>query len=318
MKLPLRYHSTMATGSGIEAFADMLGRYPNVRGFTPIASEKKFVFEANWIGIGSVLLTAGSSSGFSFSETAEDRLTLAIPLAGRAEVVAGGKTMQLSANGVLASGLSDIRATYHPGFAALFLTVGLDELETYASAATGQKLELPGEATVFWGLLAHRFRTVVMEAVNTIDAFEGDAARCMPILRLDEHLMRMAVAALSCGHSSNEEDAPDLSDQQIRRARAFIEENAARGIGVSDVARAAGVSVRTLQVAFSRRLHCSPYSYIQEQRLRLAYQALLNAKPDQTVREIARSFGFGHFGRFSMMIRRLSGKSPSEILRREG
>ncbi len=89
------------------------------------------------------------------------------------------------------------------------------------------------------------------------------------------------------------------------------------GHTVADLARASGVSVRTLEKAFRRRFGLSPYGYLRQVRLKRV-RAELTA-PDaanKTVSEVAARWGFSHFGRFAQEYRKKYHENPSETVRR--
>jgi adenylate cyclase len=76
-----------------------------------------------------------------------------------------------------------------------------------------------------------------------------------------------------------------------------------------------GVAERTLNAHFRTFLGLSPISYLRRLRLAAAREALLAGEPGVSVTEVARQFGFNHFGRFAGQYRRCFGESPSATLR---
>lgn len=103
----------------------------------------------------------------------------------------------------------------------------------------------------------------------------------------------------------------------IRRAVEFVDANAQRDIGVADIAEAARLGVRGLQVAFRRHRDQTPLEYLRQVRMENAHRDLRNAEPAEgaTVAEVASRWGFTHPGRFAVEYRRLFGRHPSETLR---
>ena len=59
----------------------------------------------------------------------------------------------------------------------------------------------------------------------------------------------------------------------------FIEENAHADITVADIAAAASVTVRAIQLAFRRHLDTTPLEYLRRVRLGHAHRDLLAADP---------------------------------------
>ncbi|WP_443027344.1 helix-turn-helix transcriptional regulator [Sphingomonas sp. LR61] len=80
--------------------------------------------------------------------------------------------------------------------------------------------------------------------------------------------------------------------------------------------RGGGLSPRGLQQSLRRHLDQTPGDLLREVRLDGARADLLGGARDETsVAEIARSWGFGHLGRFSATYRARFGELPSESLR---
>jgi AraC-like DNA-binding protein len=106
---------------------------------------------------------------------------------------------------------------------------------------------------------------------------------------------------------SHNADLPIVS-RDVRRAEAYIRSNVARDIRLEDIARDAGVSVRTLQTSFRRDRHVTPMQYLRNLRLDAARERLLAGS---SVSEAALDAGFSHQGRFAHYYRGRFGHSPS-------
>ncbi|AVA24345.1 AraC family transcriptional regulator [Rhizobium sp. NXC24] len=107
-----------------------------------------------------------------------------------------------------------------------------------------------------------------------------------------------------------------IAPRQLRRALEFARAHIAMPITITDMAAAAGVSVRALQINFRRFLNVTPMAYLRQLRLDGARQDLLTATPSATVSEIARRWGFIHLGRFSQEYRTAFGVLPKYDLGR--
>ena len=104
--------------------------------------------------------------------------------------------------------------------------------------------------------------------------------------------------------------------QRLRRAIAFIDDNAHLDIRLTDIAMAIGVTPRTVQYTFRRYLGTTPLEYLRRVRLHRAHHDLQAADPAvDTVMEIAGRWQFSHPGRFSMAYKEAFGTSPSRTLR---
>ncbi len=109
---------------------------------------------------------------------------------------------------------------------------------------------------------------------------------------------------------------PTGSEAVVRRAVAFMEAHAHEPLGLTEVARQARTTPRTLQRAFRTRLDTSPSAHLRRLRLERAYQELTAADParGETVTAVAHRWGFGHPGRFAAACRAAYGRSPREVL----
>lgn len=113
-------------------------------------------------------------------------------------------------------------------------------------------------------------------------------------------------------HPANNRDA---HPQALKRAIAFIESRADQDIGVADIARAARVTIRSVQLAFRRHLGTTPMGYLRQVRLSCAHADLLNATPGDTVTMIAARWGYARPSVFAAHYRTSYGTSPSRTLR---
>jgi len=105
--------------------------------------------------------------------------------------------------------------------------------------------------------------------------------------------------------------------QTLRRAIAFIHDNAHSDIALTDIAVAIGVTPRSVQYTFRRHLGTTPLEYLRKVRLNRAHRDLQAADPAvDTVMAIAGRWRFGHPGRFSRAYKDAFGTSPSLTLRR--
>ena len=110
-------------------------------------------------------------------------------------------------------------------------------------------------------------------------------------------------------------DRRDASTATVRRAAAFVEEHAALDITVPEIAAAACVTVRALQLAFRRELDITPTAYLRRVRLARAHRELVGADPgEETVTAVAYRWGFSSASRFSAYYREGYGVSPKQTL----
>lgn len=143
---------------------------------------------------------------------------------------------------------------------------------------------------------------------------------------LDQELVRRAVgdvlianvlACFAVEFPAATEPHRDGQPATLRRALQFIDDNAARPIGVQEIAEAARLSPRGLQDLFRRSLGVTPIHHLRTVRLDAARADLLASGPEDTsVAEIANRWGFAHVARFAGWYREAYGENPSRTLRR--
>ena len=111
--------------------------------------------------------------------------------------------------------------------------------------------------------------------------------------------------------------AGDSHPLLLRQAVDFIQENAARDIGIGDIAAAVFLTPRTVQYMFRRHLDTTPTAYLRDVRLtRARHDLIAGYRGLTTVAETAARWGFAHTGRFAVLYRNTYGESPHETLRR--
>ncbi|MDL5159507.1 helix-turn-helix transcriptional regulator [Actinomycetospora termitidis] len=176
---------------------------------------------------------------------------------------------------------------------------------------TGLDPVSPGAAHFWDATVAHVRDTVLDDAV----------ARESPLVQGEA--FRMLAAALlttfpNTARAAEGGRVPRVEPAVVRRAAQFMDEHAHDAIGLEDVAAAARVSPRALQMAFRRHRDQTPLEYLRRVRMARAHQDLRDGDPTRgdTVAEIAARWGFGNAGRFSGEYRRVHGCSPNETLRR--
>lgn len=106
-----------------------------------------------------------------------------------------------------------------------------------------------------------------------------------------------------------------LPPHYVRKARDYIHGNIAEHISIATLAKATGVSARTLQTGFKRCFGQTPMEYLREQRIQYVHQELISAGPDTRVTDVFMKFGIYDFGRYARFYRERYGSLPSERLK---
>ncbi|WP_306214134.1 AraC family transcriptional regulator [Actinoplanes sp. RD1] len=149
-----------------------------------------------------------------------------------------------------------------------------------------------------------------------------DTRQALPVLVVGQ-LQRLAAVALIATFPNTTMTAArlpasgDAAPAVVRRAVAYVDGHADQPLTVDEIAAAAGVGVRALQIAFRRHLETTPMGYLRRVRREYAHRDLRAATPADgtTVTGVARRWGFTDVSRFSAAYREAYGQSPSRTLR---
>ncbi|NIL80401.1 helix-turn-helix domain-containing protein [Rhodococcoides kroppenstedtii] len=151
------------------------------------------------------------------------------------------------------------------------------------------------------------------------DVLSDPAAAASPLVRnsVTHHLVSCVLHAFpsTAVFEPTVEDRRDATPLLLRRAIAFIDDNAHRPVTVADVAAAVHVTPRALQLMFRRHRDCTPREYLRRVRLDHAHRDLQDAVPaGTTVAAVAARWGFAHPGKFAAHYRATYGVAPHATL----
>ncbi|MGW4482959.1 AraC-like ligand-binding domain-containing protein [Amycolatopsis sp. NPDC004368] len=112
------------------------------------------------------------------------------------------------------------------------------------------------------------------------------------------------------------DDEPERTPSaQVRRAMEYLLDHLAEPIGLSEVARRCGTSLRSLQAGFRRDLDTTPGQWLRAQRLDRARRLLAAGEPGTTtVTGVAAECGYFHLGEFAAQFKARFGVTPSAVL----
>jgi AraC-like DNA-binding protein len=114
------------------------------------------------------------------------------------------------------------------------------------------------------------------------------------------------------------EDRHDAHTAILHRAVTFIDEHAHQDVTIAEIAAAACVTIRAVQLAFRRHLNTTPMEYLRRVRLDHARRDLMAADPAKVkVTDVAHRWGFASPSRFATVYRQSFGVTPSSTLRRD-
>ena len=247
-----------------------------------------------------------------------------IPLCGQAEVHYGAQHVHSDGNtAVILSPHQPISMRWHTGCAQLILHIPRPLIEQHVAASPDE----PAAPLEFALALAQDsgpsagWCQLVRDLARNIDAhgcawLQHAAARSALQDMLLGGLLGLQPYQLSQAGGTLEPSA--ALPAYLQRAIDCIQAQAEQALGISDIARAACVSVRTLEEGFRRSLNTTPHAYLRQVRLQrvhgLLQQAARQGQP-LSLFEVAYRFGFFHLGRFSAYYKAQFGESPSATLR---
>lgn len=119
-------------------------------------------------------------------------------------------------------------------------------------------------------------------------------------------------------HRFNDRSSPKLLEATPRNIRAaidFMHANLHQPLTVTEIAEAAGVSVRSLQAGFQQFQDTTPIAYLRRLRLEAVHTELSLAENRLPVGEVALKWGFTQMGRFAAQYLAAYGIHPSVTAR---
>jgi AraC family ethanolamine operon transcriptional activator len=143
----------------------------------------------------------------------------------------------------------------------------------------------------------------------------------LPSMDIGHHALRTIEESLMQGvieaYSRSLSPPPPLSYRArlARRAHDYLVANSTTPVSISELCQEMNAAERTLHLGFLELYGMSPIKYLRFLRLNGAREVLAT-EPQLSVTDVATSWGFFHFGRFSEQYRKAFGELPSETRRR--
>jgi AraC-like DNA-binding protein len=243
-----------------------------------------------------------------------------IPLRGRADIVCDGQALSLDrGQSALLSPRQALRVRWSPGSEQLLVRVPHALLHATASdhglgphCASGVPPGLAPLAVVD-RIDGPRWRPLVQSLIALGPGTEGAPA---PHPAWERHCETgLALFLLTLGGRSAGADLalPHSPGGVLAAAGRYIQAHLSSVIALGDLARASGVSERTLHAHVTRAHGVHPMAWLRLQRLDAA-RAQLRSGRARSVAEVAQRCGFAHMGRFSAYYRERFGELPSATL----
>jgi len=144
---------------------------------------------------------------------------------------------------------------------------------------------------------------------------EEESAMGSRAVRLLEEACLALIVDLLCRQYevrfSSVRNTPAVESVRLARLLSWIAKNLDRPLPREELARQAGMSLRTFHRVFQRSLQMSPHEYVMRERIRRAREMLDDAGHPLPVTEIALACGFEDSNYFSRSFREATGQTPS-------
>ena len=176
------------------------------------------------------------------------------------------------------------------------------EQQVIGDFLNGHKVRQPGQSHL----------TGYFDCLFRLVKIEGDPYRDFFVNELMRQLILQIMAVLTTEKQPTALDDTVLQSN-LDRAIAFIEERLHEPISIRDVARAGGLSERSLRRVFRHRLNRTVVQEIQYRNMQRA--AALLALPELKAAEVGRRVGIDDPARFSRIFKQTMGASPRKFRR---
>ncbi|MFS0732300.1 helix-turn-helix transcriptional regulator [Microbacterium sp. 1P10UB] len=212
-----------------------------------------------------------------------------------------------------------IAATWNGAAQVRAFVFDRDAAATTARTLTGDdrlvlRVDDPEVRSGAWAAHWENTYRYVRSSLATAAATEGETSLVEAELRRTALVSTLMAFSTSFLHAGDHVAQTRAAPVAVRRAVAFITDNADAPITVDDVAQAAGISTRGLQLAFRRALGMTPTAYLRKVRLSGAHDELA-ARPGVPVRDVALRWGFADASRFAKYYREEYGRNPQVTAR---
>ncbi len=263
-----------------------------------------------------------------------------MPLRGSAEIESDGHCVSIAAGqAAVIAPRRNVRLRWSRDCEQLLLRVPLalvhdaavrsawpaQPLSASSSAPLHPATVLEGGASAQWAGLVQSLMELALPAAGVTDADPATACNPAWLDHVEQSLayflltqQRPAPGAPAAG--DDESAAPNANamlptadelEPPLAAAERYMRSRLYAPLSLDDLARAAGVSARTLHMYCKRRFGVGPMVWLRHVRLEAARQ-MLARDPDCLVTHAAMEFGFGHLGRFSAYYRERFGELPRQ------
>lgn len=244
-----------------------------------------------------------------------------IPLAGSAAITCGKNSIHSDVNmASIPDPREKLEMIWHDQNPQLLVYINRTILEKRLEDLIGREIHQPVRFNLGMDLTtpqARSWRTLVDSLVADVD-HEGLTMHSSVRTQFQDLIITGLL--LSQPHNYSESigsTAAPATSRSVRLAMQYCESNPQDPITVTQMAKVAGVSIRTLQDGFKKYVGMSPTDYLRDVRLSRVREDLIhNHTGDSSISDIAFLWGFTHLGRFAKIYSERFGELPSETVRK--
>jgi AraC-like DNA-binding protein len=244
-----------------------------------------------------------------------------IPLQGSAEISCGKDSIHSDiATASIPNPLEKLDMVWHAGNPQLMVYINRVTLEKRLEDLIGREIHVPVKFDLGMDLTTQKaksWRNLIDTLVSDVD-HEGLTMHAG--IRNQFQDLIITGLLLSQKHNYSESigtSIEPITSRSVRLAMAACEANPQDPLTVTDMARYAGVSIRSLQDGFKKYVGMSPTDYLRNVRLNRVREELLAERSfDSSIADIAFTWGFTHLGRFAKIYHERFGELPSETIRK--
>lgn len=283
---------------------------PTIHHHRPLdAGPFRFVFNAIGFGTSEIGYVSSNHRSLTAYTSSAEHYLLEIPLGNSIRYRLTGRTLTSnSKQGSLLPPSVNVRALYQPGD-QLMVRLGRRSVENALAKRRKELRDRHGALMIpisFMTAAGSAIRSLVILLARELDREVVLASSLID--EIEGALIRLVVGAQFNPLSHGREDD---DEQAIRVVEDYVTASLREPIRLGDLCEATGMSARTLQLVFRRRLGTSPVEFVRARRLDAARQLLVDMPPGTPVSTVATECGFTHMGRFANYYRERFGELPS-------
>lgn len=247
---------------------------------------------------------------------------LQVPINADGQVRVGRSTISLSNKmAYIVSPTYDFEMLFSKNCSHMILAVNKVRLEKFLEQRLQRKLNVPLEFVPridFTNHHSHELISLIGHLTKQLN--HPTSSFHHPLISAQIESLLFSTMLVSLEHNYRDEltsEAVSPKPYFIKKAQAYIEENAELLLTPEDISRESCVSLRSVYAGFRTYLHSTPMAYIKNVKLNRIREDLERCEPSAaSVTDIALKYSISHFSNFAAGYKKKFGELPSETLRK--